>query len=85
MTTVPGLLGYRHIGNEVKLSKDGDVMISCISTDNVREGEFLANLIPKLKGEKKKTPLTISAFCDTTCNIFTLYHYAAIMQFMYRI
>ena len=51
MTTVPGLLGYTHIGNEVKLTKDGEVTVSCMSSDNVREGEFIANLIPKLKGK----------------------------------
>ena len=50
VTRVPSLLGYQHVGCEVNLYPHGKVAISGVSTDDVREGAVLTDLLPKIKG-----------------------------------
>lgn len=56
VTRVPSLLGYQHIGCEVSLFPHGKVSISGSSTDDVREGAVLTDLIPKIKSESLRLP-----------------------------
>lgn len=51
VTRVPSLLGYQHIGCEVNLFPHGKVAISGVSTDDVREGAVLTDILPKIKGK----------------------------------
>ena len=51
VTRVPSLLGYQHIGCEVNLFPHGKVSISDVSTDDVREGAVLTDILPKIKGK----------------------------------
>ena len=53
VTRVPSLLGYQHIGCEVTLFPHGKVSISGISTDDVREGAVLTDILPKIKGRQR--------------------------------
>ena len=50
MTRVPSLLGYQHVGGEVNLFHHGKVVLSGASTDDVREGAIITDLMPKIKG-----------------------------------
>lgn len=50
VTRVPSLLGYHHIGVEVQIFPDGQLTISRESSDDLREGAFAADIIPKIKG-----------------------------------
>ena len=50
VTRVPSLLGYQHIGCEVNLFPHGKVSLSGVSTDDVREGAVLTDILPKIKG-----------------------------------
>jgi hypothetical protein len=50
VTRVPSLLGYHHIGVEVQMFPDGQLTISRESSDDLREGAFAADIIPKIKG-----------------------------------
>lgn len=50
VTRVPSLLGYQHVGHEVNVFHHGKVVISEASTDDVREGAILTDLMPKIKG-----------------------------------
>ncbi|KAK9818196.1 hypothetical protein WJX72_008645 [[Myrmecia] bisecta] len=49
VTQVPSLLGYRHIGMEVLVLPEGEVRISAESSDDVREGAVLEELLSNLK------------------------------------
>ncbi|KAK9918553.1 hypothetical protein WJX75_004940 [Coccomyxa subellipsoidea] len=49
VTRVPSLLGYHHIGVEVQMFPDGQLTISRESSDDLREGAFAADIIPKIK------------------------------------
>lgn len=51
VTRVPSLLGYQHIGCEVNLFAHGKVSLSGVSTDDVREGAVLTDILPKIKGQ----------------------------------
>ncbi len=50
VTRVPSLLGYHHIGVEVQMFPDGQLTISRETSDDLREGAFAADIIPKIKG-----------------------------------
>ena len=50
VTRVPSLLGYHHIGVEVQMFADGQLTISRESSDDLREGAFAADILPKIKG-----------------------------------
>lgn len=50
VTRVPSLLGYAHIGTEVQVLPDGQLTISRASSDDLREGAFVTDILPKLKG-----------------------------------
>lgn len=50
VTRVPSLLGYHHIGCEVQMLAGGQLAISRQSSDDLREGAFAADILPKLKG-----------------------------------
>ncbi|BDA48953.1 probable phospholipase A1 EG1, chloroplastic/mitochondrial at C-terminar half [Coccomyxa sp. Obi] len=49
VTRIPSLLGYHHIGVEVQMFPDGQLTISRESSDDLREGAFAADIIPKIK------------------------------------
>ena len=53
VTRVPSLLGYRHVGVEVRLQADGCLSISRGSSDEAREGAFAADILPKLRGARE--------------------------------
>jgi hypothetical protein len=50
VTRVPSLLGYHHVGVEVQMFEDGQLTISRESSDDLREGTFVTDIIPKIKG-----------------------------------
>lgn len=52
VTRVPSLLGYHHIGVEVQMLPDGQLTISRETSDDLREGAFAADIIPKIKGAR---------------------------------
>lgn len=58
VTRIPSLLGYRHVGMEVKIGNDGTVSVSQVSSDQVREGTTFGDMLPRIKeglfGEDKK-------------------------------
>lgn len=51
VTRVPSLLGYHHIGAEVQMFEDGQLTISRESSDDLREGTFVTDIISKIKGK----------------------------------
>ncbi|KAK9813880.1 hypothetical protein WJX73_003222 [Symbiochloris irregularis] len=49
VTRIPSLLGYRHVGTEVRLTQEGTVRVSKISDDQVREGATMSDVWPRIK------------------------------------
>ena len=52
VTRIPSLLGYRHVGVEVRLAPDGSISVNRVSNDQVREGAVLTDIIPRIKGDQ---------------------------------
>ncbi|EIE18845.1 alpha/beta-hydrolase [Coccomyxa subellipsoidea C-169] len=87
VTRVPSLLGYHHIGVEVQMFPDGQLTISRETSDDLREGAFAADIIPKINegmlGDDPKAKEEFEALAKADMEVWkSIMSGAAIMEHM---
>ena len=57
VTRLPSLLGYHHIGAEATLFPDGRIQLTGGSTDDIREGTVISDIMQKVQGKRASIPI----------------------------